>query len=93
VIIDIDEDSLSSYGQWPWPRTRIAELVTRLTELGALAIAFDIIFAEPDRLSPAAFVSRRRQLALMLPPGNSNAAATSRRNSGSCNRNLRGEQP
>jgi adenylate cyclase len=56
VIIDIDEDSLSSYGQWPWPRTRVAELVTRLTELGALAIAFDIIFAEPDRLSPAAFV-------------------------------------
>ena len=52
VIVDIDEQSLRKYGQWPWPRTRIAELVTRLTEAGALVIAFDVIFPEPDRLSP-----------------------------------------
>jgi len=52
VILDIDEQSLSSFGQWPWPRTLIADLVTRLTKLGAAAIAFDIIFAEPDRVSP-----------------------------------------
>src|SRR6266571_5572957 len=52
VILDIDEQSLSAFGQWPWPRTLIADLVTRLTKLGAAAIAFDIIFAEPDRLSP-----------------------------------------
>jgi adenylate cyclase len=53
VIIDIDEKSLGKFGQWPWPRTRVADLVKRLTDLGAAAIAFDIVFAEPDRLSPA----------------------------------------
>lgn len=53
VIIDIDEKSLAKFGQWPWPRTRVADLVKRLTDLGAAAIAFDIIFPEPDRLSPA----------------------------------------
>src|SRR5471030_2696024 len=51
VIIDIDEKSLKALGQWPWPRTRVADLITRLTELGAVAIGFDIVFAEPDRLS------------------------------------------
>ena len=52
VIVDIDEESLRKLGQWPWPRTRVADLVTRLTKMGAAVIAFDVIFAEPDRLSP-----------------------------------------
>lgn len=52
-IIDIDEVSLKTYGQWPWPRTRVAELVQRLSDAGAAAIAFDILLAEPDRTSPA----------------------------------------
>ena len=52
TIIDIDENSLAKLGQWPWPRTRIADLVTNLTRLGAVAIAFDVIFSEPDRLNP-----------------------------------------
>jgi adenylate cyclase len=52
VIVDVDEQSLRKFGQWPWPRTRIAEIVTRLTQAGALVIAFDVIFPEPDRLSP-----------------------------------------
>ncbi len=53
-IVDIDEASLKSIGQWPWPRNELATLVTNLTALGASAIAFDIIFAEPDRMSPSA---------------------------------------
>jgi adenylate cyclase len=52
VIVDLDEASLKEYGQWPWPRTLLADLVTKLTDLGALAIGFDILFAEPDRTSP-----------------------------------------
>jgi len=52
VIVDIDEKSLKAVGQWPWPRTRVADLITRLTQMGALVIAFDIVFAEPDRMSP-----------------------------------------
>src|ERR1035437_911961 len=52
TIIDIDEKSLAKLGQWPWPRTRIADLIANLTKLGAVVIAFDILFAEPDRLNP-----------------------------------------
>ncbi|RVG06276.1 CHASE2 domain-containing protein, partial [Sinorhizobium meliloti] len=51
-VVDIDEASLKEFGQWPWPRDRVAALVDRLSEIGAAAIAFDILFSEPDRLSP-----------------------------------------
>jgi adenylate cyclase len=53
-IVDIDEDSLQRLGQWPWPRTLLAEIVDRLRVSGARVIAVDLILAEPDRLSPAA---------------------------------------
>ncbi len=53
TIVDIDDKSLEKLGQWPWPRTRIADLVTELTRLGAVVIAFDAVFSEPDRLNPA----------------------------------------
>src|SRR6266850_2409225 len=52
AIVDIDEKSLAKLGQWPWPRTRIADLIANLTRLGAVVIGFDIIFSEPDRLNP-----------------------------------------
>jgi adenylate cyclase len=52
LIVDIDEKSLRALGQWPWPRTRVADLVNKLTEAGAAVIGFDILFSEPDRLSP-----------------------------------------
>ena len=53
TIVDIDEKSLASkLGQWPWPRTRMADLITNLTKLGAVVIAFDVVFSEPDRLNP-----------------------------------------
>ena len=54
TVLDIDEASLKALGQWPWPRTRMAELVQRLHEAGAAAIVFDVLLAEPDRTSPAA---------------------------------------
>ncbi|MGE0195598.1 MAG: CHASE2 domain-containing protein, partial [Methylocystis sp.] len=52
-VVGVDEKSLSAYGQWPWPRARMAELVDRLRELGAASIAFDFIFAEADRAGAA----------------------------------------
>jgi adenylate cyclase len=52
-IVDIDEDSLKKVGQWPWPRTVLADLVRKLEEDGAATIGLDIVFPEPDRLSPA----------------------------------------
>jgi adenylate cyclase len=51
VIIDIDEKSLRQYGQWPWPRHRIATLINKLGELGSLSIGLDMLFAEEDRTS------------------------------------------
>src|SRR5215475_16088778 len=45
VIADIDEASLKEIGQWPWPRTVIADLVTKLRENGAVAVGFDVLFA------------------------------------------------
>lgn len=53
TIVDIDDKSMEKLGQWPWPRTRIADLVTELTRLGAVVIAFDAVFSEPDRLNPS----------------------------------------
>jgi adenylate cyclase len=52
-IIDIDEASLAAIGQWPWPRNLMAEMVQRLTNLGAAAVVVDGLFPEPDRLSPS----------------------------------------
>jgi adenylate cyclase len=62
VIVDIDEESLRKLGQWPWPRTRVADLITSLTKLGAAAVAFDVVFSEPDRLSPALAADLYRNL-------------------------------
>jgi len=53
VVVDIDDESLAAFGQWPWPRTILAELVDRLGELGAAVVGFDVFFSEPDRMSPA----------------------------------------
>jgi len=62
TIVDIDEKSLTKLGQWPWPRTRIADMIVNLTRLGAVAIGFDIVFAEPDRLNPSAVADTMRYL-------------------------------
>ncbi|HEV2565063.1 MAG TPA: adenylate/guanylate cyclase domain-containing protein [Microvirga sp.] len=51
-IVDIDERSLRVLGQWPWPRTVMADMVLKITELGGTVIGFDVLFPEPDRSSP-----------------------------------------
>ncbi|MEH2624092.1 adenylate cyclase [Bradyrhizobium sp. AZCC 1719] len=62
TIVDIDEKSQAKLGQWPWPRTRLADLITELTRLGAVVIAFDAVFPEPDRLNPALAADTFRNL-------------------------------
>lgn len=52
AVVVIDEEALARYGQWPWPRTRMAELVRRLAEDQPASIGLDLLFAEPDRFSP-----------------------------------------
>jgi len=49
VIVDVDERSLSAIGQWPWRRDIVGDLITRLRDFGASAVALDIIFPESDR--------------------------------------------
>ncbi len=51
VIIDLDEQSLKEIGQWPWPRTTVAQLLVNLFRNGVAVVGFDIVFAEPDRMS------------------------------------------
>ncbi|TFV74517.1 adenylate/guanylate cyclase domain-containing protein [Bradyrhizobium frederickii] len=62
VIVDIDDKSLAKLGQWPWPRTRIADLIQNLTNSGAVAIGFDVVFSEPDRLNPDLVAGQMRYL-------------------------------
>jgi adenylate cyclase len=50
VVVAIDDASLDARGQWPWPRSLVADLVNRLSEAGALVIGLDLLFVEPDRL-------------------------------------------
>jgi serine phosphatase RsbU (regulator of sigma subunit)/CHASE2 domain-containing sensor protein len=52
VIVAIDEASLDRFGQWPWPRTLVAQLIDKLRAARPAAIGVDILFPEPDRLSP-----------------------------------------
>ena len=62
-IVDIDDPSLATHGQWPWPRNVLADLVITLRDAGAAVIAFDVIFPEPDRTNPLQVIQE-----LDLPP-------------------------
>ncbi len=87
TIVDIDDKSMEKLGQWPWPRTRIADLITELTRLGAVVIAFDVVFPEPDRLNPDAVAQSIRNLdeetraRLSSLPSNDQVLADALRNS------------
>ena len=53
MIVAIDERALDARGQWPWPRTLMAELLRAILAAGPAAVGVDLFFAEPDRASPA----------------------------------------
>ena len=76
-IVAIDERSLTRIGHWPWPRTRTAELVTRLAGAGARVILLDILLNEPDQNSQLglarALAERYRALGLDRAPGRARA--------------------
>lgn len=52
VIVDVDPKSLKEFGQWPWPRSRTAELLRAIAAAGPTVIGLDMVFAEADRSSP-----------------------------------------
>lgn len=51
VILGVDDSSLEKYGQWPWPRTYIADAINKLSQGKAAAIGVDLIYAEETRNS------------------------------------------
>jgi adenylate cyclase len=51
-VVAIDDDSLAKIGQWPWPRTVLADMIDRLTEMGARVVVLDMVLSEADRTSP-----------------------------------------
>lgn len=69
TVIDIDEKSLQELGQWPWSRSILSDLLEKLSIVQPLVIGFDIVFPEPDRLSPSLFVrTLPKQLHQTLEP-------------------------
>lgn len=80
TVVAIDEAALRAEGQWPWPRARMADLAGRLLGAGAASVGFDVLFAEPDRMTSAqrdgdaalaaAIAERPVALAFTETPGN-----------------------
>lgn len=58
TVVDIDSAALAGHGPWPWSRLQMARLVGAVAEAGPRALAFDILLAGPDRLSPSAALRR-----------------------------------
>ncbi|MDP5240037.1 CHASE2 domain-containing protein [Uliginosibacterium sp. 31-16] len=80
VLVEIDEESLAAFGQWPWPRYRLAMLVERLQGLGAKVIALDFLMPEPDRTSPEVIQQeRQRDLLTAATPQTSTQDSNSQR--------------
>ena len=52
TIVEIDAKSLAALGRWPWPRSTLAELVSRVAALQPAVVGIDILMPEPDPLSP-----------------------------------------
>ena len=49
TIITIDEAAIEKYGQWPWPRDKIADLIINLRQAETGIIVMPILFSEEDR--------------------------------------------
>lgn len=54
VMIDIDDPAIEAIGGWPWPRRRLADAVTVLSDAGARRIVLDVLLSDaaPPRLQP-----------------------------------------
>ena len=52
IFVDIDEDSLRRIGQWPWPRTIFASLISNIASAAPSVVGVDILLSERDRFSP-----------------------------------------
>lgn len=62
IIIDIDEKSMREQGRYPWSRSKVSDLVTKLMDAGVVVVAFDIFFAEPERNAIEVVLSKNQHL-------------------------------
>ena len=46
-VVEIDDESLTRLGRWPWPRAKLALMIEKLTDAGAAAVALDIVLDYP----------------------------------------------
>ena len=74
LVVDISEEDLKKYGQWPWPRHTMAMFHATLTSAGAILVNYNILFADPDRMSGKEYLKSmpmdnelREQLGKVLP--------------------------
>ena len=95
VIIDIDDKSLQKEGRWPWPRAKMANLISRLKEEGIVVVAMDIMFSEQesdiadtlmqeldkDKLNTPAFTTVLKQIQPQLNNDNKFAAVLAQQDS------------
>lgn len=92
VIVDIDEASLArmgrEFGRWPWPRDTLATALHYLEAQQPLAIAWDVLFSDADRVSPGGDAaleaavragSRSHFSVIRLPPANDKASQVTRK--------------
>jgi CHASE2 domain-containing sensor protein len=76
VIVAIDDVSLHKLGQWPWSRAVHGRILDRLTDMGAKAVGFDILFTEPETTDPQAdtlfaqAIDRNGRTVLVVAPSN-----------------------
>ena len=66
AIIDIDEKSIINEGRFPWSRKKVASLIERLGEAGAIVIAFDVVFSEKEE-NPVARINQSVPQGLLAP--------------------------
>ena len=81
IVVEIDDKSIKALGQWPWPRSQLADLVDAIARQRPAAIGVDILMPEVDPLSPERLMERARKLSpgfaseLATQPSNDSALA------------------
>ena len=52
VLVDIDDQSIKQYGQWPWSRRILGEIIEKLEDAGAKVVVMDMLLCDNDRCDP-----------------------------------------
>ena len=50
VLIDISDNSLNLYGQWPWKRDQLGRAIIKAYQNGAALVFLNVVFVHKDRL-------------------------------------------